>query len=261
MDRPAPDPDPRAPAAGPSDAGPSDAGPSDAGPSDAGPARLRILDALWVFVASVVLSVLLGSVAAAVTGDTEGDGAVTTAFLLGGNAAGVLGGAAVVARRRGTGSLRRDLGLEVHGRDGWVLFLGLALQVVLALALFPLQELVDDDQGVVETLRDSTGAKLAVLAAYAVIVAPLAEEVLFRGLLLRALQRRFGATAAVVVSALVFGVVHWLLDPAAGTAVVVPALVVFGLVAGRFAVRSASLSRPILLHVGFNLLTVVLLLG
>jgi len=46
------------------------------------------------------------------------------------------------------------------------------------------------------------------MAAIAVLVAPLAEEMLFRGVLFAAMRARFGFWAAALASSLVFGVVH-----------------------------------------------------
>ena len=81
------------------------------------------------------------------------------------------------------------------------------------------------------------------------------EELLFRGLLLRSLARRVTALQAVTISALVFALAHPLFDPSLGTLAVVPALFALGAVSGVVALRTGELSRSILLHVGFNLLT------
>jgi len=55
-----------------------------------------------------------------------------------------------------------------------------------------------------------TGAGAVVLAFLAVSVgAPLAEELLFRGLLFRLARRRWGVLGGVVITALFFGVAHW----------------------------------------------------
>lgn len=165
----------------------------------------------------------------------------------------------VVVRVRGSGSLARDFGLRVSLRDGGWLLVGLALQIVALIALLPIAELagVDDaPQEAVQRLENAGGAELALLAVGVVVIAPVVEELVFRGLLLRSLLRRMGPGPAVGLSACLFGVIH-LADP--GAAVVVPGLVALGLLAGVEATRTGSLSRPILLHAGFNLLTVVVL--
>ena len=64
---------------------------------------------------------------------------------------------------------------------------------------------------------------------------------------------------AVFVSALIFGLIHALGDPSVGTLIALPAIILLGLVSGIQAVRTGELSRSILLHMGFNTLTVVFL--
>ena len=81
------------------------------------------------------------------------------------------------------------------------------------------------------------------------------EELLFRGLLLRALRRRFSTVAAVAISALVFALAHPALDPSWGTFAIVPALFALGAISGVVAVRRGDLSVSIMLHIGFNFLT------
>ena len=105
------------------------------------------------------------------------------------------------------------------------------------------------------SVGDSRGLA-ALLAALAVtFVAPLGEELLARGLVLRSLQRRFEPWVAVLLSSLLFALVHPLLDPRAILAVV--PLLVLSLVSGIQAVRTGDLSRSIWLHVGFNALAAI----
>jgi membrane protease YdiL (CAAX protease family) len=87
------------------------------------------------------------------------------------------------------------------------------------------------------------------------LLAPFFEELLFRGMLLRALRRRLDVAPAIAVSALSFALIHPLLDPTLATFTVVPALFLLGVLSGILAVRSGELSQSIWLHVGFNLLT------
>ena len=89
-----------------------------------------------------------------------------------------------------------------------------------------------------------------------VLVAPPVEELLFRGALLRSLQRRWSAAVAIFASAFLFAGIH-LVDP--GARYVLPALLLIGLVSGYQAVKHGDLARSVLLHSGFNLLTAVVL--
>jgi len=88
-------------------------------------------------------------------------------------------------------------------------------------------------------------------------LAPLVEELLFRGLLLRSLLRKTTPVMAVVISSAVFAGAH-LLDP--NTAPLMAPLLLLAVISGIRAVRSGELSQSILLHVGFNLLSAVWLL-
>jgi membrane protease YdiL (CAAX protease family) len=62
---------------------------------------------------------------------------------------------------------------------------------------------------------------------------------------------------AIFVAAIAFAAVHPLGDPAIGSLIAVPAILGLGLVSGYLAVKTQDLSRSILLHAGFNLLTVI----
>lgn len=166
----------------------------------------------------------------------------------------------VASRFKGAGSLRADFGLAVDFvRDWWMIPIGLGFEIVAGIVILPISRLIGHaPQQVVQELDSAHGAKLAVLAVTALAVAPVVEELFFRGLLLRSLQRRLPAPAAVAISALAFGLAHVVFDW--GSGVVLPALVALGMVSGVLAVRTGNLSRSILLHVGFNLLAVLAVL-
>jgi len=80
----------------------------------------------------------------------------------------------------------------------------------------------------------------------AVVLAPIAEEVLFRGLLLPHLGRMLPAFTAIYVGALLFGLLH----VSHGVMLVGP--LVLGAVLGWARLRSRGLAAPILLHMSFN---------
>jgi hypothetical protein len=84
------------------------------------------------------------------------------------------------------------------------------------------------------------------------IVAPIAEEIVFRGLLYGWLRRYLSATIAVVASAIVFGLAH-------GIFVLAPALAVQGAILAVVYERSNSLWPPIILHGTFNVTMVAAL--
>ncbi len=208
-----------------------------------------------MYLLGLVVSVVLGSVGYAISGDRNGHpGALTTALAAGGQFGGWFASIAWVANRKGR-SLRQDFGFDLRVNDGWGLFAGLGLFLVGTLIIFPLVSMADQSQQVVHDLQTATGGKLAVFAIIAGLVAPICEELLFRGLLLRALRRRMDPTAAVAVQALAFALAHPLLSPTVGDLAVVPALLLLGLASGIVATRKGTLGPSIFMHIGFNLVT------
>lgn len=109
----------------------------------------------------------------------------------------------------------------------------------------------DDVQTAVDlVLGDVDGATLAILLVSAAILAPLAEEILFRGFLYRNLRDALGRTSAALFSGFVFGAVH--LDPER----LVP-LAGLGVVLALLYEWSGSLMVPIMVHGLWNLLQLV----
>lgn len=238
--------------------------PSNANPGGPLPAvRWGIPDALWVWLAGIAGAVVLASVAALARGDLAdpADDPVVFAGSVAGNYVAMLVLLVALSRWKGRGSLAADFGLRLHLRDWWFVPLGFGLQIGVNIVSYPISELAARDeapQDIVRRLQESGGLELAVIVVSAALAAPVIEELLFRGILLRGLLRRMPPAAAVGASALVFAGVH-LMDP--GALPVLPGLLVVGLVNGVLAVRSGDLSRPILCHAGFNLLVVLVALS
>jgi membrane protease YdiL (CAAX protease family) len=84
-----------------------------------------------------------------------------------------------------------------------------------------------------------------------VLVAPVTEELLFRGWLLQDLKEQYGARPALIWSSVLFGLVH--LEP---TAIVYATL--GGLVLGAVALRTKSTLASIAMHGGVNALPLLL---
>lgn len=170
---------------------------------------------------------------------------------------GLAGGAWVVSRRWGTGHLDRDYGLVVRPNDLLGVPIGIVTQLVFVPLLYKVLWFVDTSslsepaQNLTEKARGGFGAILLVLLV--VVGAPVIEELFFRGLLLRSISSRWSDGVAVVGSAGLFAASHF--QP-----LQLPALLLFGLVAGYCAVRTGRLGLSIFVHVGFNATTVFLLL-
>jgi membrane protease YdiL (CAAX protease family) len=166
-----------------------------------------------------------------------------------------------IAARKGRGSLHADFGLTVHVRDGLWFIAGFLLAAAAGIAMAPIinaGHLSDSSQSVVRVFQSSQGIDRVLYALAVLIIAPIGEELLFRGALLRGLLRRTTPALAIWISGLVFALVHVALDPGAGFAV--PALLALGLLSGYRAWKTGDLSQSILLHAGFNLLAVLQIL-
>ncbi len=221
--------------------------------------RFKWWDAVVVFLAGTLLGASVGyALGFAISGDKVGDiGPVTIGFAFAGQYLTYGFVTWLYCRHRGTGSLRRDLGWTVRVSDAWAIALGTACAIGFGILILPLRHFIHESQSIVDDLNDSSGAKLAVIAVGALVLAPLFEELLFRGLLLRSLRPLMSDGWAIGVQATVFGAVHFVGGSPLGTLIALPALIGLGVVSGILAVRSGSLSQSILLHVGFNLLAVV----
>jgi membrane protease YdiL (CAAX protease family) len=230
------------------------------------PARPRVRwglpDVAIAWIAGLVVSVIAGAIAIAI-GDVPSDAAADDVGVLlasvVGQAIGIIGALGLISWRKGRGSLRADFGLLVRARDWAWLAAGVGLQIVSTLALLPIVELhgKEDAQEVVKQFEDARGFQVVLFSLVVVLVAPLAEELLFRGALLRALLRRTTPAWSIFGSALVFALVHPASSPTIGSVMAVPALLALGVVSANLAVRTGNLSASILLHAGFNLLTAI----
>lgn len=170
---------------------------------------------------------------------------------------GELGGTVGWAHRGRDGPLPAQLGLRVRWLGVPVGVVGgITTQLVLVPALYlPLRGLTDEDalSAPARKLFDGIGGiELAVLGLMVVVVAPIVEEVFFRGAVLHALRRRWRVAAAVAASSVVFGATHF--QP-----LQLPALALAGAVFAVAVVRTGRLGAAIAVHAGFNATTFVTL--
>ena len=162
--------------------------------------------------------------------------------------------AVVAATFRGNG-LRRDFGLSMKASD---VPLGLAVGVfaqlfVVWLIYAPFQMFFDFDVSEAArqiTDRAASRSDIALVMLGVVVGAPIFEELFFRGLALRAFERKWGAAAGVLVSSAIFGAAHLQL-------LQFPALMAFGIIAALLVRRYRRLGPAIWAHIGFNLIAVI----
>lgn len=177
---------------------------------------------------------------------------------------GTLGVLWLIARGRGLDA--DSLGFDIRPTDSAYLGLGVALQIGVALAFIPLQQILVPEGGFSQeqtelfTRLDTAGTRV-VMAAITTFMAPLTEELMFRGVLLRTLVRR-SRWVVMVVTSLVFALVH-VASAASPRAAVLVFLQIFvvGLVLAHLTLRHRRLGPAIFVHAGFNLLTTLFLLA
>ena len=224
-------------------------------PEPASPRRGSGLVALAVgYVLAIIISAMAAAAVSAATGGTGG-----LLARLGGQLAfwTMLVGTVLWVHRGRDGSIAVQLGLRVRWFDVPVgVVAGIATQVVLVPTLYlPLRGLIDDDElsaPARELFGGMGGIQLAVLGLMVVVVAPIVEEVFFRGAVLHALRRCWSVAAAVAVSSVVFGATHF--QP-----LQLPALALAGAVFAVAVVRTGRLGAAIAVHAGFNATTFVTL--
>lgn len=159
------------------------------------------------------------------------------------------------SRRWGTGDLGVDIGLAPRLSDlawGPVIWLGaIGAQIAVAAIVVALGvPIVGNTEGIDEIRADRTYVISLVITA--VIAAPIVEEMVFRGVVMRGLRSRLPIVAVVVLQGLLFGLAH--IDPVRGSGNIGLVMVLSG-VGIAFGVATALLGRigpSIVAHAIFN---------
>ena len=249
----------------PGDPGAPDLAPAAGGHPEAGAdavVRWGLGDVAAGILLSLVLSVLVSSVVYSVVGSDAFDDLElwATALLQVPLWLALVGVPVVATRLKGRRSLSRDFGLTMRWSDiplglglglGLQIALGIVLQLVYPLFGIDLDRVGDSAQDLADRATSGVGVVLVLLIA--AVGAPIVEELFYRGLFLRSVQRRFGDGAAVVVPAVVFGFLHFQLFD-------LLALVLFGIAVGVLVLRQGRLGMAIWTHVAFNLTALLSLL-
>lgn len=100
-----------------------------------------------------------------------------------------------------------------------------------------------------------------ITVAYAFVIAPVGEELFFRGVLFRTLRDRHGFRVGAVGSAFGFGLIHFIPGNAADAALLMIAMFFTGLGLCYIYERRGTLVAPIAAHVTFNVIGIVLIFG
>jgi membrane protease YdiL (CAAX protease family) len=123
-----------------------------------------------------------------------------------------------------------------------------AVPPVLAVAVRFVRPAERVEQFFTELLRAGSAADLAVVFLVAALVPAVTEEVLFRGFLQGALERRLGRWPGILLAAAAFGAIHGLTRA--------PTAAVLGIVLGWIASRAGSVVPAIAAHAAVNAVAV-----
>jgi len=218
-----------------------------------------LLAVLW-FVGAMLVATIVTVIAASIGGGDIADNPVYALFF--GTAAFQVLQASypwLVSRRKGLGleedwrfvsSLPNDIYIGLLLALGC--FIGAQAATLGAAALVGLDN--TEDASNTDILVDNKNSPWIYGIIFLVVVgAPLAEELLFRGLILRVLQKSYGRVFAILVSSLLFAIPHWQPDASwQETVVLLSALTVVGLVLAIGAVVTDRLGPAVIAHFLFN---------
>jgi membrane protease YdiL (CAAX protease family) len=101
----------------------------------------------------------------------------------------------------------------------------------------------------------------ALTVVYAIVIAPIGEELFFRGVLFRALRDRHGFWVGAVGSSIGFGFIHFIPGSAIDAALLMTVMFFTGIALCFIYERRRTIVAPIAAHLTFNVIGIVLILG
>lgn len=161
------------------------------------------------------------------------------------------GSAAVLGLRRGEGAREVALALVAYARVLPAIFLAAFVVRAVSLSLgreTGLQMLVT------VVMEEQRPAVIALIVLFGISIAPITEEIMFRGFLQTALREVLPSRGAILASAFVFALAH-------GNAYALLPILVLGLLLGHLFEKRRALAAPIIVHAAHNALMMGLLLG
>lgn len=211
------------------------------------------IQALFIVVAHVPLSQLRHHITVLVAGEA-------------GLWAGLLAAAYLASHRHGTGLWRKDYGLlppsigQGFAAAGWGLLAriaGLIIEVVIALIIVVVkgEHTLHRTKPKPSIIGYTPHGALAwvVLGLMVCVLAPIVEEIFFRGLVQGAAIRKWGPTAGVIVTAVIFSCAHILDEGLIAPFVLFPGAILFG----ELRRRTGKLGPGMIAHATMNTVSFV----
>ncbi len=211
-----------------------------------------------VFGASIVAVMVL-----ALFGDLEDETALLALATIGQTAVFIIW-PLVVSRIYGTGKPSLDYGVRVQlpvdvGYGVAAALVGLIGGGAVAQFVAVLLDVDSGEAGNTGVLDDVEGSAWApVMFVLIAFLIPIAEELMFRGLVMGGLRRRWGPTVAIWGSAAVFTLPHFVGGSLAETAVLYTQIFIYGVVLAWLVHKTGRLGPSIVAHICVNSLVVIL---
>lgn len=126
-----------------------------------------------------------------------------------------------------------------------IIFLGFGLNIIISVVMELLPVSEDIMNSYIQSSKSLSQGNMIVNVIAIAIVAPIVEELIFRGLVLTRFQKGMPTVVAAILSSLLFGLVH-------GQILWMSYAFVLGLILSFVFIRTKSLVSSILLHFAFN---------
>lgn len=160
--------------------------------------------------------------------------------------------------------VQSSLGFDVRPADGLFILVGALVSLIVGVMISPIADALgadEDPQSTGELIQDvSPGFPLMVTFFSIVVVVPMIEELMYRGVLQRAIGNYLGRVNTILATGIIFGVVHilGLTNPTfANVVVVIVPLSLLGILLSWIADRDGRLGRAIAMHTGINALAFI----
>ena len=212
------------------------------------PIPWRALEALWVFLIHIVITaVIVGMFAVRFGGDT-----LTTIAILISEIVLIATTFTWIGVRHGRGPAALGLRGFTPANIGLGVGIGIGGLIVAGLVSLAITSIIESVQGTpveqpeqIELAADPVGGLLVLLGISVVLLAPIAEEIFFRGLLFPGLRRWMRAWPAIMASSVIFAVSHIL-------PLVMAPIFALGVLLAWVVERKRSIVPAIMAHMAFN---------
>ena len=168
---------------------------------------------------------------------------------------------------RGHPGWLRELGLPApwgpDARAGILFGIGLypVMVLLLGLLLTLLFQLVTGDpvRAPEQVPQGLSPAGVAFTLVYGIVVAPVGEELFFRGVLFRSIRDRHGFWLGALASGAAFGLIHYIPGPVSDSLLLMSVMVFTGIGFAYIYERRGSIVAPIAAHMTFNVIGLALI--